>query len=85
MGEHDHFNVVVLLKLGESILSAPVASHHHHPPRAPCSPQPGCFYGNNRICSGPVHTVSSLSLLLACFPLFSQSLTASSWLLPILV
>lgn len=39
-----------------------IASHHCHPPFAPCSPQIGCFYGNSRIRSRPV-SASSLSLL----------------------
>lgn len=65
--------------------SAPVASHH--PPFAPWSPQQGCFYGNNRICSGPVHavSVSPLSLLSPCSTPFSRCLTASSWLLPVFI
>lgn len=47
------------------LIQHPVASHHHHPPCAPCSPQPGCSYGNSRIHSGPVSavSVSSVSLL----------------------
>lgn len=81
----EHFVVVPQLKLWEDVAlsvfssypdpaSAPVASHRHRPPRAPCSPQPGCFYGNHRICSGPVHTVSvsSLSLSLSHLGLFSS-------------
>lgn len=60
-------NVPVKLRQLLSLLSCILmqrlmASHHCHPPFAPCSPQIGCFYGNSRIQSRPVSAVS-LSLL----------------------
>lgn len=43
--------------LSSVLMQRLVASHHCHPPFAPCSPQLGCFYGNSRIRSKPASAV----------------------------
>lgn len=68
------------------LIRHPVASHHRHPPCAPCSPQPGCSHGNSKIRSGPVSavSVSSVSLLGLFFFCSVRPSQRGFWLLPIL-